>query len=83
MINASLIRELRMMYQHAKASGLLGRTQAPRVDNYYAMKAAEAQAKAQKASSFKCVPCLRVNPQKANEAVAIVNGQSVCHFHLS
>jgi hypothetical protein len=65
-INASLIRELRMMYQHAHTalsggSGPRGRTAKPM-------------------TSLLCLPCLRRHKNRA--AIAVYDGETVCRDHL-
>jgi hypothetical protein len=73
-LNASLIHEARMIFQQLFGSG--------RVDNYYAMRAAEAQAKAKPSTSLKCNVCLGTK-NKPQDAITIVNGQAVCMEHRS
>lgn len=71
MINAALIRELRMMYQHGQV--LFGRNQAPRL---------RARLRAE-SDNWKCAVCLRSRKPIPKDAVTIANGQAVCRDHLS
>lgn len=77
-VNASLIREGRMIFQQLQQ--MFGGS--GKVDNYYAMRAAEAQAKAQqKTPALVCVFCFRLR-SKPMDAVTIANGQAVCGDHM-
>lgn len=73
-INASLIREMRMIAQQ-----LFG----GREDNYYAMRASEARAKAQaeaakaQAVMLKCGKCMEIT-SKPNDAITIYKGTALC-----
>lgn len=74
-VNASLLHELRMFLQQFTGG---------RVDNYYAMRAAEAQAKAQKAPALKCARCIEVtiDDSRLNDAITIYDGSALCKKHL-
>lgn len=87
-VNASLIREGRMLWQ--QFSPLLRNAGEGRQPNFHAARIAEAEAKARvevakaaaKASSaLKCVFCLTVRPRDPLDAVSIKNGQAVCSDH--
>jgi hypothetical protein len=70
-VNASLLHEARMILTQ-----LFG----GRVDNYYSMRAAEAQAKANTQPTLLCIRCLRDG--KTVEAVGILSGNTLCKPHI-
>jgi hypothetical protein len=72
-VNASLIHEARMLFQQFFGG---------RSDNYYSMRVAEAQAKAQRPvvcthTVLKCSFCGGV----PNDAAFVINGYSACPGH--
>lgn len=72
-VNASLIREFRMIAQQFfRSQETVSFWQSRRTQN------------AEPTTALKCVTCLRSNKQlKPRAAVAISDGQSVCMLHLS
>jgi hypothetical protein len=83
-VNASLIREGRMIFQQLRQ--MFGESNG-RIDNVYAMKAAQAQAEADIAKAkaqavvLKCSVCLIED--KETPAVTVANGDAVCRPHLT
>jgi Tfp pilus assembly protein PilX len=86
-VNASLIREGRMIFQQLRQ--VFGESN-NRIDNVYAMKAAQAQAEADiakakaqaSAPALKCAVCLAGDSTTVRDAVTIANGDAVCVTHL-
>jgi hypothetical protein len=72
-VNASLLHEARMILTQ-----LFG----GRVDNYYSMRAAEAQAKAQEGTKLACALCLHIRVGKANPAITVIDGFAICEDHI-
>lgn len=66
-INASLIREARMIYQH-----LFGRPPGQ----------SKAQSASMHFPALKCGFCIVVRKKRPEDALTIVNGQAVCHDHM-
>lgn len=86
-LNASLIREGRMIFQ--QLSQLFGNTS--KIDNVYAMRAAQAQADADIAKAkaaavapaLKCCVCIAAGGTTTpKEAVTIAKGDALCVQHL-
>lgn len=86
-VNASLIREGRMIFQ--QLSQIFG--ERSKVDNVYAMRAAQAQAEADIAKakaekthviSLTCEPCIRSAVTTPEPAITVSKGFAVCHKHL-
>lgn len=69
-INASLLRELRLIAQSFFISRSVERSSSNR------------HMPSRQASTFKCVPCMRNDPRTAKSAVAIEDGYSVCADHI-
>lgn len=68
-VNASLIREIRMIaqqfFRHKDTEAFLGsRSQKPSI------------------AVLKCAPCLRANRKKPHDAITIDNGRAVCEEHM-
>lgn len=65
-INASLIREARMIYQN-----IFGRAPGPR-----------GQSAAMHTSTLKCSFCINVRKKRPDDAITVINGQAACHDHM-
>lgn len=85
-VNASLIREGRMIFQQLQQIFGSG----SRIDNVYAMRAAQAASEAEIAKAkaqaqtpaLKCAVCLGGDSTTVRDAVTIANGDAVCVTHL-
>ena len=82
-VNASLIREGRMIFN--QLSQIFGNSD--KVDNIYAMKAAQAKAEADIAKAkhkpmmLRCARCIKLKNTPIHEAVTIYNGNALCDSH--
>jgi hypothetical protein len=79
-VNASLIREGRMIFQ--QLSGIFG-TANSRPTNFNDVMVAEAAAKAAKKAqpSLYCAFCLHVRKTNPDPAMTVINGHAVCSDH--
>lgn len=68
-INASLLRELRIIAQSLFVTRTLNNSRERRMPSL-------------KSTTFKCVPCMRDNPRTVKDAVVIEDGYSVCPEHI-
>jgi hypothetical protein len=86
-VNASLIREGRMIFQ--QLSQIFGDRQPQRATSYndVLIEKARAEAEVKKARALevpalKCAVCLSSNSTTVRDAVTIANGDAVCVTHL-